>query len=339
MAIQAWLAGGLALVVTACLTPQLRRWLLARGILDWPGDRRSHEQPTPRGGGLVMLLGLTVALLSLSAHTPSLLVPVIYALAVGALGWLEDRYELPIRVRLLVMLVCAIGLLVHFGPITQVEVAGLVLVQPWLWSILAVVAVVWLINLHNFMDGSDGLAAMQGTFSGLVLGWLLYQGGDQASGVVGFALGGACAGFLIWNRPPARLFMGDVGSLLVGGMLGWLAYAGAAQGVVSVWLSLMVCALFVVDATATLLSRVVSGGQWYTPHREHAYQRLIQAGWSHARVLALYGAINGLLVLPLIMLVLYLPAWELPMVLLLLAVLAGGWATIKRRALTENQTA
>ncbi len=334
-----WGAAGLALAITAGLTPVLRRWLLAQRILDWPGSRSSHAQPTPRGGGLAILAGFLVALLVFAGTGRGVLVPLGYGLVLAALGWLDDRAALPVRTRLLVMLVGALVLVGHFGPVSELELFGRVVVQPWLWSLLAVVAVIWLINLHNFMDGSDGLAALQGAWSGLLLGNLLYRGGAELIGLLGFALAGACLGFLFWNRPPARLFMGDTGSLLIGGMIACLAYAGAAQGIVSIWISFMICALFVVDATATLVARLVSGGQWYTPHREHAYQRLIRAGWSHARVLLVYGLINLALVLPLVAMALFSPPWEMPLALLLAALLCGGWFIVQRCTPREEPTA
>ena len=339
MSSELWRVGWVALLVTLLVTPVLARWLISRRIMDLPGERRSHQQPTPRGGGLAMLLGLVLALLSAPGEFLALLPLLVYAFVLGALGWLEDRHELPVRLRLAVMTTCAMGLVLHFGPVTQIEAFGIVLPWAWLWTLLAVVAVVWLINLHNFMDGSDGLAAMQGAWSAGVLGWLLYQGGAVAAGLAGIALAGACLGFLAWNRPPARLFMGDVGSLMIGGLIGLLAYAGAAEGIVSIWVSLIVCSLFVVDATATLARRVSGGGQWYTPHREHAYQRLIQAGWSHARVLVLYAVVNLALVLPLVLLVYRYPLWEWLAAMVLVATLLVGWTVVQRYTAMENRTA
>lgn len=334
-----WLAASIAFLVTLVVTPLLARWLRARRILDWPDERRSHLQPTPRGGGLAMLLGFALALVAIPAQWLAVLPLLLLTGMVATLGWLEDRHELPVRARLLAMLGFAGGLVAYFGPVTQVEIFELVMPWSWLWTGLAVVAVVWLINLHNFMDGSDGLAAMQGAWSAGILGWLLYQDGAGAAGLSGLALAGACLGFLCWNRPPARLFMGDVGSLMIGGMVGLLAYAGAAKGLVSIWLSLMICSVFVVDATATLLRRVRMEGQWYTPHREHAYQRLIGAGWSHAQVLGLYASVNLALVLPLVVLVHRRPIWEGPAVTFLLVILLVGWTAVQRYSAMESRTA
>lgn len=336
MSLEPWLAAVLAGGLSAVLTPLVRSWLLKRGMTDAPGERRSHSTPTARGGGLAMLAALLLSLLVVSG-TPIELLPLLgFSLLLGALGWLDDRRDLPVGIRLMGMLVCALAFLMYTGPVTEVRLLNQELAWPWLWSALAVVAVIWLINLHNFMDGSDGLAAMQGAWAAGLLGGILYARDIELPGLAGVALAGACLGFLAWNRPPARVFMGDVGSILVGGMIGLLALVGAATGTLSIWISLIICAVFVVDATCTLLRRAVSGAQWYTPHREHAYQRLIIAGWSHRKVLVLYAMINLALVLPMLVLALRQPDWDWLFALLLTLLLVGGWVALQRHARKEN---
>lgn len=321
----------IALVLSAALTPALRPWLIRRRILDWPDARRSHEHPTPRGGGLAIWLGIVLGLTVAAGPALPVLLIIIFATVLALLGWLDDSRGVRISLRLLVMVAAALGLAVIYGPVGSIELLGVELHAPWLWSALGVVAVVWMINLHNFMDGSDGLAAMQTIWSAGLLGVLLYRGGEAEIGLAGLAVAGACLGFLLWNRPPASIFMGDVGSLMLGGMIGMLAYVGVASGLISVWLCLIVCAVFVVDATATLLLRGLSEGQWYTAHREHAYQRLIQAGLTHAQVLLLYGTLNLILVLPALILGMARPSWQMPLALVLIAVLVGFWAVVQKQ--------
>jgi Fuc2NAc and GlcNAc transferase len=186
------------------------------------------------------------------------------------------------------------------------------------------------------MDGSDGLAALQGIWTGLVMGSLMFIHQAPVPALLGFTLAGACLGFLWWNRPPAQLFMGDTGSVTVGGLIALLALIGASEGSVSVWLSLIVCSVFVVDATATLLRRAGRGARWYTPHREHLYQRLIAGGWSHVRVLVLYGLVNLLVVLPVVLLATRFPAWEMTLALALTGFLAAGWTLAQAATTKEN---
>ena len=326
----------LAFCLSLALTPTVRRWLLHRGMVDLPGERRSHQRATPRGGGIALVLALCLSLLW-SAGVEAI-VPVALLVILAVIGWLDDVYDLPVRWRLSGQLVVALAMLGYAGPVAQVELGGLVLEWPWLWSALAVIAVVWLVNLHNFMDGSDGLAAMQGTWAGLVLGVLLYTQGASVAGIAGLALAGACLGFAFWNRPPARIFLGDVGSVSLGGAVGMLALIGAASGQVSIWVSLIVCSLFVVDATATLLRRALRGERWYTAHREHAYQRLLAAGWSHGRVLVLYGLTNLVLVLPVVLLALWYPAWDAVLAAGLGLVLIGAWSRIQVGTEKENNS-
>ncbi|MGY6554898.1 MAG: MraY family glycosyltransferase [Wenzhouxiangella sp.] len=320
-----------AAILTALATAPLRRFLLARKVLDWPDQRRSHAHPTPRGGGLAMVLGVFLVLGLPVLWADVSLFPLLFLGVLSLLGWLDDLYQVPIGLRLLVMLGCALSLVWGLGPITAIDALDQSWRFPWLWSALGVIAVVWLINLHNFMDGSDGLAALQGLWSAALLGALLCASQACALGLVGMAVAGACLGFLLWNRPPARIFMGDSGSLMLGGAIGLLAYGGAATGLVSIWLSLIVCALFVVDATATLLRRGFLEGQWYTPHRDHAYQKLIRLGWGHGQVLALYGALNLLVVGPALILALNQPDWAWAIALTLVMLLGTAWFVVQNR--------
>lgn len=331
MLIESGLLALAAAICTALATAPLRRWLITREIMDWPDQRRSHEHPTPRGGGLAVAFGL---LLALGIGVAWAGVPVFALFFLGALsllGWLDDLYQVPIRVRLIGMFGCALSLVWALGPITAIEGLGQFGQSTWLWSALGVIAVIWLINLHNFMDGSDGLAALQGLWSASVLGALLCAGQACALGLIGMTVAGACLGFLLWNLPPARIFMGDSGSLMLGGAIGFLAYAGAASGLVSIWVSLIVCALFVVDATATLLRCGLLEGQWYTPHCSHAYQKLIRLGWSHGQVLLLYGGLNIVIVLPTLGAALYRPDWAWAIASMLLMLLMTAWLVVQRR--------
>ncbi len=322
----AWVAPVLAAIIAWSLTPLLCRYLDARGIVDHPdNERRSHAVTTPRGGGLAIAAALlSVLALIWPRHADA---PIVAALvmALAGLGWLDDRFGLRVRWRLLIQLGIASAMLVWFGGLDAISIGFWLVYLPWLWTGLALVAVIWLINLHNFMDGSDGLASMQGAFSGLVFGTLFAWSGHPFQAVVAFSLAAACLGFLYWNRPVARIFMGDTGSILLGGIVAWLALFGAVSGSVSVWQSLAICALFVVDSTATLVLRLTRGERWYTPHRQHAYQRLIGAGWSHGRVLVLYGLLNGIVVLPVVLAGWIFSGWDVWLAVGLVALLAAGW--------------
>ncbi len=331
---QLWTAALVAVLVAGILTPFLRGWLMQQNLVDLPGERRSHSVPTPRGGGAAIVFALIFAnLVSGLPWWPGLFL----LLLLGILGWVEDRHELSAPSRLAVQAVVAVLALSLIGPVTSVDVFGQTMHLPWFWTLLSGIAIVWLINLHNFMDGSDGLAAMQGVWSGLAMGVLMLRADLFTHAAFALALAGGYAGFLLWNRPPARIFMGDSGSMALGGGVALLALAGATSGGVSIWVSLIITSLFVVDATATLARRVANGERWYNAHRQHAYQRLIAVGWSHGRVLVLYAAINLGLVLPMTLLAIAHPQIETVLAFILVGLLLGGWWVIEFATNTENR--
>ncbi len=324
-----WLAPVAALLLTVIMVWPLRRYLLARELVDLPDARRSHARPTPRGGGLAMAVGLGVSMLLLSVHFPQAWAWLLMAIALTVLGWLDDRHDLRVRWRLAAQLLIAALVVWWWGAPSAVHLGNLAIEAGWLWTALAVIALIWMINLHNFMDGSDGLAAGQGAWCGLAFGlaFALEQAWFGAS--VAWCLAGACFGFLFWNRPPARVFMGDSGSLLVGGVIAGLALHGATSGAFSIWISLIVCAVFVVDATATLLHRMRKGEQWYTPHRSHAYQRLIASGWTHAQVLILYGLVNMLIICPIFLIGLAFREHDFWLALVVVGLMLAGWHRVQ----------
>ena len=175
----AWLVPLTAMLVTLLLTPLVRRLVLAHGLVDKPGNRRSHSLPTPRGGGLALVAGLSVSLIiaaPLGHLTGSTGYSTLLLIALlGLLGGSDDVFELGVGVRLACQVLIASVMLLVLGGVGSITVAGIDVHQPFLFSGLALVAVVWLINLHNFMDGSDGLAAMQASWTGLMFGWIFWR--------------------------------------------------------------------------------------------------------------------------------------------------------------------
>jgi Fuc2NAc and GlcNAc transferase len=185
-------------------------------------------------------------------------------------------------------------------------------------NLLAVVGLVWLINLYNFMDGIDGLAAGEAVGVGLVGGVLLAAAGATGLSLVALALAAAAGGFLVFNWPPAKIFMGDVGSGLLGYAFGVLAMASERAGAVPLVVWMILLAVFIVDATATLIRRVVNGERWFEAHRSHAYQRAVQAGYSHHAVTVAVMGLNGLLA------VAATGAWLIPVLFPVVSVVTAG---------------
>ena len=270
----AWFLG--AALGSWLLTGAVRRYALRSDLLDVPNERSLHRTPTPRGGGLaialVTLAGLTVA--ALLSRIPA---QVGWALGVGgalvaAVGWLEDRRGVSARLRAAVHLVAA-GWAAYWiwGELSLAAVAG-------------VVCIIWAINLYNFMDGIDGLAGAEAGSVGIIAGALFLMAGRDDLAVVAFLVAAAATGFLGWNWPPARIFMGDVGSGFLGFTFGALALTADRSGALPVALGLLAAGVFAFDATITLLRRMARGDRWQEAHRSHAYQRLVQAGSTHAEV-------------------------------------------------------
>lgn len=334
-----WLLFAAAAVMSAVLTAPVRLWLLRQRLLDLPESRRSHLAPTPRGGGLAIVATMVLAWLLWPGALAGWREPMAGVFVMAAVGWFDDRHQLPARLRFVAQLFVACGLLAAVGGLQMVEVFGWRLEVPWLWTALGVIGVVWLINLYNFMDGSDGMAAGQGLWAGLVTAVLFELGGEPVLAAFALTAGGAWGGFLFWNRPPAGIFMGDVGSLALGVTVAACAVMGASTGAISIWVSFMISSLFVVDATATLVARVARGERWYTAHRQHAYQRLLDLGWSHGQVLGLYLLINVLVVLPVIAAATRWPQLDTLLAAGLAVVLALGWRVVQSAVTVDNDKA
>jgi UDP-N-acetylmuramyl pentapeptide phosphotransferase/UDP-N-acetylglucosamine-1-phosphate transferase len=264
---------------TRALIPILKR----RGMLDLPNERSSHALATPRGGGIALTGSVLLFWLAfcVAGHAPWAVLAVVFgALVLAVVSWLDDLRDLSPALRLpahavavgigLVAVQTANSFAAAFGPSLFVAAAGL--------------AWVWWINLFNFMDGIDGLAA--GEAAAIGLGLLLFAGlgvgVDPQLAWFAAAILGAATGFLVWNWPPARIFLGDVGSIPLGYLTGFLLLAVAAGGHWRV--ALILPLYFLADATITLGRRMLRRERFWRAHREHFYQRAVGRGQGHAAV-------------------------------------------------------
>jgi Fuc2NAc and GlcNAc transferase len=284
----------IAFGASTLLTGVMRRYALRRGVLDVPNGRSSHTRPTPRGGGLGFVLVFLCALLLFLRWYPEEQRLWIALLGAGAMlagiGWLDDRHSLSSGVRLTVHLVAAGWVVFHLGGMPAVSTGMGSISLGSAGYLLAVVGIVWVTNLYNFMDGIDGIAGGQGLIVAAVAGGVLALAGDWPLAVACWVLGAGAGGFLVWNWPPARIFMGDVGSGFLGVVVGSLALASENRGSMPLLAWLLLLSVFVVDATATLLRRMIQGERWYAAHNSHAYQRAVQRGYTHGQV---SGAVIG----------------------------------------------
>jgi UDP-N-acetylmuramyl pentapeptide phosphotransferase/UDP-N-acetylglucosamine-1-phosphate transferase len=272
--------GLLACLGTRALIPLLRR----AAVLDRPNERSSHIAPTPRGGGIAVVAAILLAWFALSrsgAAAPGLGPLLLAGLLLAAVSWFDDLRGLMPSVRLFAQFV-AVGV-----GMALVTPDGLVF-QGWLAPlpdmIAATIAWVWFVNLFNFMDGIDGIAGSEAAAIGMGLAVFasVGVGRDPALAALAVAVAGAAIGFLVWNWAPARIFLGDVGSVPLGYLLGFLLLEVAAHGHWKIALSLPL--YFLADATITLLRRLARGERVWQAHRSHFYQRAVQRGLGHATV-------------------------------------------------------
>jgi len=219
-------------------------------------------------------------------------------LVVAAVGFLDDRSMLPPTIRLAVHLGAALWAVVWLGGLPPIRIADHIVQLGWTGSALAVLGIAWVLNLFNFMDGIDGIAASEAIFVVGSAAMLASLEEHSTAVTVGLVLAAACAGFLLWNWPPAKIFMGDVGSGYVGYVIGVLALAATWEHATAFWVWLILGGVFVVDSTITLVHRLLRGERIYQAHRSHAYQRLARRWGSHKKVTIAVTAVNVLWLLP-----------------------------------------
>lgn len=290
-----FVASGLTFLASLLLTGVIRAYAVKRSLLDHPNHRSSHTLPTPRGGGLAIVLSFISSLLFLFWQN-SLASGVYWAMIFGGgliavVGWVDDCRHVSVVLRLVVHVLAVVLGLYWLGGVASLTVAGWLIPAGLALNVAAAGCLVWLLNLFNFMDGIDGLAAMEASFVALAAALILsWQSGwsHEARLMSFFAV--ACLGFLVWNWPPAKIFMGDVGSGFLGYMLGILMVMTVQAGTLSLPVWLILLAVFWVDATITLIGRMVNGERWWTPHCSHAYQGAARRFGNHKTVtLALLG--------------------------------------------------
>jgi Fuc2NAc and GlcNAc transferase len=314
-AIALWLG---AFVMAWFFTARVRAYAVAREILDYPNARSSHDVPTPRGGGLaiVLVVELCIVLVSFSHALPP---RTAIALAGGSalialVGWLDDRRSLRPRARLAVHLLAAVSTVALLGGLPTLAIGPYRLALGVAGSVLAVLIIVWLLNLWNFMDGIDGIAGGEGLIAGIACGLLLWPVSPGLA-LVALAISAACGGFLVLNWQPAKIFMGDVGSATIGFLFATLALSSERAGATPIVAFCLILGTFIFDATLTLIRRVLAGEAWHQAHRAHAYQRAVQSGRTHREVSGASAVITVLLAVGAWLMVRW-PAATLPIVLL-----------------------
>lgn len=270
-------------------------WIRVAGqniLQDIPGPRSSHSRPTVRGGGVVFV---SVYLLFTYVATNIQLIPALHdwsLVAVGVMmlvGMLDDLYGLPVLSRLVAQ--TSVAFLLSY-PVLAYSAESTWLLIPLIF------AVVWFINLYNFMDGIDGIAALQAISVATVMLGLCYWQGHEGPALVFGLLGAVMLGFLFWNFPKSRVFMGDAGSGALGTVFVVLMVFVSWHSVTLLWACLLMMSVFILDASWTLVVRLFTGQKIWTAHKLHAYQILSRRWQSHSKVSLLVSGYNLLWLAP-----------------------------------------
>ncbi len=307
---------GVALVTSSGLCLLLTRWQSSSSRFLPPADERNerslHTRPTPRTGGLAIWGGVGVGALLMSIRGAGLgIARQGRTENVGATLWVwigggllllivvsfcNDRCALPISLRLGVHGVAAAGVVLGAGVMLHAVSVPLIGTVEFgrLAAPVTIFSLMWMTNLYNFMDGMDGFAGGMTVFGFGCLSYLAWLVGRLPLASLTSLIAAAAAGFLLYNFAPAKIFMGDAGSVALGFVAGAVAIVGIDGGVFDVWVPVLVFSPFILDATATLFGRLLRGDKVWRAHRTHYYQRVVLAGWGHRKtVLAEYGLMLG----------------------------------------------
>ena len=292
----------IALLASTLLTGLVRRYLRRRKVLDIPNGRSSHSVPTPRGGGIsIVVVFLLTVLLFMQRNAISsdvTLALVGGGLTVAAAGILGDFFRVSAWLRLMLHFLAAGWALWRLDGMGPLHLGWVIWEWGWLGHLFGLVGLVWMTNLYNYMDGINGLAGMEGVCVGGFGGLFLAGSGMTGLAEVALALAGASAGFLVWNFPITKVFMGDVGSGFLGFVFGVLAISSGKERPGLLWCWFILLSVFIVDATLTLIRRWIAGARWCEPHCTSAYQHAARR-WGHSKVTLTIAAVNVVWLFPL----------------------------------------
>lgn len=280
----------LLVIVSFLLSMCLTRMFLSPSswvsVMDHPNERSLHSHSVSRAGGLAIMIAIFMAMSVAALLLDTVISPVLLigALAIAVISFLDDCYSLSAAIRFSIHLAVAVLLVVNGYYLTELEVAGWV----WQWPlsmamVVSCLFIVWSINLYNFMDGMDGFAAgmaIVGFSCFALLGW---QAQHQLFVTANLIVVAAVAGFLLFNSPPAKIFMGDTGSSTLGFFMAAFSIWANVENIFPAWIALLIFSPFIVDASVTLVRRLFAGEKIWKAHRSHYYQRLVQVGWGHRK--------------------------------------------------------
>lgn len=325
-------------LLTFAMTYFMRAYALKKNIIDNPNERSSHSVPTPRGGGVAVvcsyLLALAVLIYSqqLTVHIGLTLIAAGFVIAL--LGFLDDHGHINSMFRLAVHFVVAIGVIISLGGFGDITIFnGLQL--GFIANIIAVLFLVWLLNLYNFMDGINGIASVEAITTTVSMAILYYVLNSSLNSDILWLLAVCVCGFLLWNFPKAKIFMGDACSGFLGLTLGVLALIALKENLALFCAWIICLGVFIVDATYTLIKRVLSGYKMYDAHRSHGYQILSRKFNSHTHVTLIVAIVNLIWLFPIAYITVKVPT-AYPEIYVLIAYLPLILVAIKFKAGNSN---
>jgi len=277
------------------LTGVIKKFGSILSLIDTPVDRSAHSTPMPSGGGVaIVVLFLIFAYLVYinGSVTRNEYLAILGALVIAAIGLADDVSSLSLRHRLTLQFIVATWAVYWLGGVPDIDFFFFKLSSPSFLALLGIFAIVWLSNLYNFMDGIDAIAGAELIFVNAMTLIFVINSENSIVGFLSAVLAAATAGFLVWNWPPAKIFMGDVGSSFIGYTLGVFALLSMHHGNMTVWTWFILLGVFVVDATLTLLVRALHGNIWYESHSSHAYQNAARYYKSHGKVTITVSMVN-----------------------------------------------
>ena len=281
------------LIVASFILTGLARWFLIRGkIVDIPNERSSHDSPTPRGGGiaLVILWFATLVFLTLNELIPrSLFWALLSGSVIAAMSFIDDLNSVKPSYRIIAQFISVSLALYFLTPVLPVHFEIFTIGSSWILVIMAIIGGIWFINLFNFLDGIDGYAAMEAIIVALAI--YLFVRSELLLLFIAINIG-----FLIWNWPKAKIFMGDIGSTQLGFVLYVLGIYYHNTGELDIFFWLAITSLFWFDAVLTLCRRIRNRENLSKAHKKHAYQRIVQSGFSHQKTLVLASLINFIII-------------------------------------------
>ena len=286
------------IVVSFVLTELIRRYTIKKNLIDIPNDRSSHTIPTPRAGGLSVVITFLVAMSFINSLSQDIYFAFIGSgVLISSVGFWDDHNHISAKWRLLTHFLASFWVLYWLGGIPEFQILGFNINADWVGIVAIAFLLVWLLNLFNFMDGIDGIAASETIFIASTGAYFSWLNDLESLSFVSLLLAASTMGFLILNWSPAKIFMGDVGSGFLGLMLGIIAYANIIEGS-QVWIWLILFAVFLVDSGVTLMQRIINGDKFYEAHCSHAYQHAARK-WGHKRVTISVIIINLIWLFPL----------------------------------------